>query len=138
MNTRLMTPWLALRFGIGLTATLAGLDKFLNLLADWGTYLSPLAVQFLPMPVGTFMGLAGVIEVAVGLAILTGWTRVGAYVASAWLLGVALNLVLAGFYDIAVRDVVMAIAAYTLAKLAEVREEAPAAHRLEVAMGSMS
>ena len=56
MNTRLMTPWLALRFGIGLTATLAGLDKFLNLLADWGTYLSPLAVQFLPMPVGTFMG----------------------------------------------------------------------------------
>ena len=138
MNTRLMTPWLALRFGIGLTATLAGLDKFLNLLADWGTYLSPLAVQFLPMPVGTFMGLVGVIEVAVGLAILTGWTRVGAYVASAWLLGVALNLVLAGFYDIAVRDVVMAIAAYTLAKLAEVREEAPAAHRLEVAMGSMS
>ena len=77
MNTRLMTPWLALRFGIGLTATLAGLDKFLNLLADWGTYLSPLAVQFLPMPVGTFMGLVGVIEVAVGLAILTGWTRVG-------------------------------------------------------------
>ena len=138
MNTRLMTPWLALRFGIGLTATLAGLDKFLNLLADWGTYLSPLAVQFLPMPVGTFMGLVGVIEVAVGLAILTGWTRVGAYVASAWLLGVALNLALAGFYDIAVRDVVMAIAAYTLAKLAEVREEAPAAHRLEVAMGSMS
>ena len=56
----------------------------------------------------------------------------------AWLLGVALNLALAGFYDIAVRDVVMAIAAYTLAKLAEVREEAPAAHRLEVAMGSMS
>ena len=46
----------------------------------------------------------------------------GAYVASAWLLGVALNLGLAGFYDVAVRDVVMSIAAFTLARLAEVRQ----------------
>jgi hypothetical protein len=37
----------------------------------------------------------------VGVAILAGWTRVGAYVASAWLLGVAANLVAAGFYDTA-------------------------------------
>jgi hypothetical protein len=138
MDNRLTTPWLALRFGIGLTATLAGLDKFLNLLADWGAYVSPFAAQLLPMPTGTFMGIVGVIEIAVGLAILTAWTRLGAYVASAWLLGVALNLVLAGFYDVAVRDVVMAIAAFTLARLAEVRQEAPVAHGLEVAIGSMS
>ena len=72
------------------------------------------------------MGIVGVIEVAVGIAILTGWTRPGAYVASAWLLGVAANLVLAGFYDVAVRDVVMAFAAFTLARLAEVRQENPA------------
>ena len=138
MDNRLITPWIALRLGIGLTATLAGLDKFLNLLADWGGYISPFAAQLLPMPTGTFMGIVGVIEIAVGLAILTAWTRLGAYVASAWLLGVALNLVLAGFYDVAVRDVVMAIAAFTLARLAEVRQEAPVAHGLEVAIGSMS
>ena len=138
MDNRLTTPWMALRLGIGLTATLAGLDKFLNLLADWGAYVSPFAAQLLPMPTGTFMGIVGVIEIAVGLAILTAWTRLGAYVASAWLLGVALNLVLAGFYDVAVRDVVMAIAAFTLARLAEVRQEAPVAHGLEVAIGSMS
>ena len=59
------------------------------------------------------------IEFAVGLAILTGWTRIGAYVASVWLLGVAANLVAAGFYDVAVRDVVMSLAAFTLARLAE-------------------
>jgi hypothetical protein len=126
MDNRLSTPWTALRFGIGLTATLAGIDKFFNLLADWGSYVSPVAAQFLPVSVGTFMGLVGVIELAVGVAILTGWTRAGAYVASAWLLGVAANLVVAGFYDIAVRDVVMAIAAFTLARLAEVRQETPA------------
>src|SRR5687768_11966039 len=126
MNTRLNAPWLALRYGIGLTAALAGLDKFFNLLADWGSYVSPLAAQLLPVSTGTFMGLVGVIEVLVGVAILAGWTRLGAYVASGWLLGVAANLVAAGFYDVAVRDVVMALAAFTLARMAEVREEAPA------------
>ena len=126
MNPRLNTPWIALRFGIGLTATLAGLDKFFNLLADWSTYVSPLAAQVLPFSTDTFMALVGVIEVAVGAAILAGWTRPGAYVASAWLLGVAANLAAAGFLDIAVRDVVMSIAAFTLARLAEVRQEVPA------------
>ncbi|MGH8635770.1 MAG: hypothetical protein ACREUZ_01395 [Burkholderiales bacterium] len=126
MDNRLDTPWIALRFGVGLTATLAGLDKFFNLLADWGAYVSPLVAELLPFSTDTFMGIVGVIELAVGLAILTGWTRLGAYVASAWLLGVAVNLVLAGFYDVAVRDVVMAIAAFTLARLAELRQQSPA------------
>lgn len=126
MNNRLNTPWLALRYGVGLTATLAGLDKFSNVLADWGSYVSPVAMQLLPVSVPTFMGLVGIVELAVGTAILTRWTRAGAYVAGVWLVGVAANLVLAGFYDIAVRDVVMAAGAFTLARLEEVRQEAPA------------
>lgn len=105
---------------------LDGRHKFFNLLADWTSYVSPLAAQFLPVSTATFMGMVGVIEFAVGAAILAGWTRFGAYVASAWLVAVAANLVGAGFYDVAVRDIVMALAAFTLARLAEVREEAPA------------
>jgi hypothetical protein len=126
MDNRLNTPWIALRLGIGLTAALAGIDKFFNLLADWGSYVSPLAAQILPVSTRTFVGIVGIIEFAVGVTILMGWTRIGAYVASAWLLGVAANLVAAGFYDVAVRDVVMSLAAFTLARLAEVQEEAPA------------
>jgi hypothetical protein len=125
MNNRLNAPWNLLRFGIGLTATLAGIDKFFNLLADWGSYVSPAAGQLLPFSTGTFMGIVGVIEFAVGAAILFGWTRVGAYVACGWLLAVAGNLALAGFFDVAVRDVVMAFAAFTLARLAEVQAAAP-------------
>jgi len=121
MNHNLNGPWHALRLGIGLTATLAGLDKFFDVLADWDAYVSPLAAHVLPFSVHTFMGIVGVIEVAVGAAILTGWTRLGAYVASAWLIGVAVNLALAGFYDVAVRDVVMSLAAFTLARLTEER-----------------
>jgi hypothetical protein len=125
MDNRLNTPLFVLRFGIGLTATLAGIDKFFNLLANWGSYMSPAAAGLLPVSTGTFMHLVGGIEIIVGVAILTGWTRLGAYVASAWLLGVAGNLVAAGFYDVAVRDVVMSLAAFTLARLVEVREGAP-------------
>jgi hypothetical protein len=124
MDSRLTVPWVALRLGIGLTATLAGLDKFFNLLADWGMYVSPLALQLLPFSTGTFLGIVGIVELAVGVVILTGWTRLGAYVASAWLILVAMNLALAGYFDVAVRDVLMAIGAFTLARLTEVRQEA--------------
>jgi uncharacterized membrane protein YphA (DoxX/SURF4 family) len=126
MDARLNTPWIALRLGIGLTATLAGLDKFFNLLTDWSTYMSPAVARLLPIPTETFLDIVGVIELAVGVAILTGWTRVGAYVAGAWLLGIAANLIVAGFLDVAVRDVVMAVGAFALARLTEVRQSVPA------------
>jgi hypothetical protein len=64
-----------------------------------------------------------VVEVAVGLAILTALPALGAYVASAWLLLVAVNLAAAGYLDIAVRDAVLSIAAFTLARLIAVRDE---------------
>ena len=117
---RLTTPWWALRAGLGGAAFLAGLDKFFNLLADWPAYLSPIAVQLLPVSAGSFMHLVGVIEMVVGAAILAGLTRLGGYVAAAWLTAIALNLVTTGHYfDVAVRDLAMAIAAFTLARLTE-------------------
>jgi hypothetical protein len=114
----------ALRIAFGLTATLAGFDKFFNLLADWSAYVSPTAAQFLPVSAATFMQVVGVVELAVGIAILGAAPIVGAYVASAWLLLVAINLVTAGYFDVAVRDVVLATAALTLAGLLEVRQRA--------------
>jgi hypothetical protein len=115
--------WWALRVGLGLAAFLAGLDKYFDLLANWGMYLSPLATRVVPISADTFMHLIGPVEMLVGLAILTRWTRIGAYVLAVWLVGIAVNLVTTGmFFDLAVRDVEMAIAAYVLASLTEVRE----------------
>ena len=124
MNSRLTVPVQALRLAIGLTATLAGLDKFFNILADWSSYVSPLAAQLLPFSVGILMAVVGVVEFAVGITILMIAPRIGAYVASAWLLLVAVNLTLGGHFDVAVRDVVMSIAAFTLARFLEVQERA--------------
>jgi uncharacterized membrane protein YphA (DoxX/SURF4 family) len=128
---KLDSSWWALRIGLGLAAFLAGLDKFFNLLTNWNMYLSPMTERFLPVSGHTFMLITGAIEMLVGLSILTRWTRVGAIVLSAWLVAIALNLVTAGsFYDVAVRDVEMAIAAFVLANLTEVRESVARASNL--------
>lgn len=111
----------------GLVPLLAGLDKFFNLLTDWPKYLSPWAANLLPVSAETFMYAVGVIEIAVGVMVLTRWTRLGAWIAAAWLVLIALNLVTMGLFDIAVRDLAMAVGAYTLARLAELRQEAPVA-----------
>lgn len=125
MDSRLATPFRALQLAIGLTAVLAGADKFFNILADWGAYVSPLAAGLLPFSVGTFMAIVGVVEMGVGAALLAAAPRAGAYAASVWLLLVALNLTAGGHFDVAVRDVVIAIAAFTLARALELRERAP-------------
>lgn len=120
-----------LKLVFGLVPIAAGLDKFFNLLTQWDQYLNPLAVQLLPVSPSAFMAIVGVIEIAVGVAILTKWTKVGAYVASAWLALIALNLLASGAYlDVAVRDLVMAAGAYTLGHLTA------AAESTEIAFGS--
>ena len=117
----------ALKVTFGVVPFLAGLDKFFNVLADWPRYLSPAAEAILPVTGQTFMYFAGVVEMLVGIAILTRWTAIGSYVAAAWLVAIAANLVAAGtFLDVAVRDLVMATAAYSLARLTEAHESAGA------------
>jgi uncharacterized membrane protein YphA (DoxX/SURF4 family) len=121
VNTnRLITPWWALRVALGAAAFLAGLDKFFNLLADWPGYLSPMAEHLLPISATSFMHVVGVVEMIVGAVILAGYTQLGGYVAAIWLLCIAVQLVTTGrYFDVAVRDVAMAIAAFTLARLTE-------------------
>ncbi len=128
----------ALKVGLGLAALLAGLDKFFNFLADWPGYLSPLVRAVLPVSPRVFMYFAGVVEMVVGAAILTRWARLGSYVVMAWLVAIAVNLVATGrFFDVAVRDVEMAIAAYALARLTELHE-AVAAGQSEPAVVRMA
>jgi uncharacterized membrane protein YphA (DoxX/SURF4 family) len=125
MNPHLELPFRALRIGLGLGAFLAGLDKFFNILANWEMYLTPLATNLVPVSAGTFMRGVGVIEMVAGAVVLAGFTRLGGYVIAGWLIAIAASLVTTGmFYDLAVRDVEIAIAAFTLARLSEVRVHA--------------
>jgi hypothetical protein len=133
MRKELESAWWVLRIGLGVGPALAGLDKIFrtNILADWAMYISPLATAVLPVSGDVFMQIVGVIELVVGIGILTVATRAGAWIAMVWLLAIAANLVTTGmFFDLAVRDVEIAIAAYALARLTEAREAATAAPRV--------
>jgi uncharacterized membrane protein YphA (DoxX/SURF4 family) len=110
-----------LKVVFGIVPIVAGLDKFTNILVDWSKYLAHPIAAILPFSPRAFMYIVGVIEIIAGLGVLaTRWTRVFAVIVAIWLLGIAVDLLIAGFYDIAVRDVVMAISAFCLARLAAV------------------
>jgi uncharacterized membrane protein YphA (DoxX/SURF4 family) len=126
MDTRLNSAFWTLRIAFGLTAFLAGLDKFFNLLTNWEQYASPLVLDILPLSAGALMRVGGVIEIIAGVALLAGVTRVGGYVVAAWLTLISLTLLTTGqYFDVAVRDLVMACGAFVLARLSDVREPAP-------------
>ena len=109
-----------LKYTYGLVPIIAGLDKFTNLLTNWEDYLSEPVLSILPFSAGTFMVIVGIIEIAAGVLVLLR-PRIGAYVVMAWLIAIALTLVLGGkYFDVAVRDLVMAVGAFVLAKLSGV------------------
>jgi uncharacterized membrane protein YphA (DoxX/SURF4 family) len=123
-DNRLNTTWWALRVLFGFVPIAAGLDKFFNLLTNWEAYLNPLATKVIPVSPATFMHIVAVIEIIAGVVVLSRFTRIGACVVTTWLVAIALNLLTMGrFLDIAVRDLGLAVAAFSLAQLTAVREE---------------
>ena len=126
-DEKLNGVWWLLRVGLGAGAFLAGLDKFFDLLTTWSMYMSPLAERLLPVRPEAFLRAVGVVEMAVGIAILTRWPRLGAYALALWLVAIAVNLaVTANFWDLVVRDLEVALSAFTLARLTEWRAVATA------------
>jgi uncharacterized membrane protein YphA (DoxX/SURF4 family) len=124
---RLEKTWWALRLLFGIVPIVAGFDKFFNLLTNWTLYLNPLATMLLPVTPHTFMHVVGVVEITAGVIVLSRLTKLGAYVVTLWLIAIALNLLVMGkFLDVAVRDLGLAVAAFTLSQLAAVREEVSA------------
>ncbi len=122
---RLNCAWWVLRIGLGVGPVITGIDKYFNKLTDWGMYLSPLATKVIPVSTPNFMHVVGVVEIIAGLIVLSRWTRIGSYIVMLWLLGIAVNLVTTGmFYDLAMRDVEIALGAFVLSQLTAVREEA--------------
>src|SRR3954468_7744019 len=118
--------WWALRIGLGGAAFFSGADKFTHLVCNWDKYLAPAVERMLPMEGKTFMRLVGVIEMAVGLGILLPpRTKLHAYALSAWLVGIAGNLMLhdENYADIALRDLDIALGAYALARLTGKRQQ---------------
>lgn len=110
-----------LHWGFVAAPVIAGLDKFSHLLTNWDQYLAPVFARMLGGNAHAFMLVVGVIEVIAGLVVAVR-PRIGAYVVAAWLGGIILNLLLTGsYFDIALRDFGLCLAALALGRLAQVQ-----------------
>jgi hypothetical protein len=120
--------YLVLRTAFVAAPILFGIDKFFNWMTYWPKYLWIGIPDVISVSPQHFMYAVGVVEIAAGLLVLT-WPRVGAWVVAAWLAGIVTNLVIqsiaigghtAVFWDIALRDFGLMLAAIALARLAAV------------------
>ena len=106
-----------LRMGFTVAPIVAGLDKFFNLLVNWEQYLPPLAQNLVGGYGHELMLVVGVIEIIAGLGVFFK-PKIFAYVVSAWLLLIVVNLLMIpGYYDVALRDFGLALGALALARL---------------------
>lgn len=110
--------FLLLRTVFTVAPILFGLDKFVEVLTSWERYLAPEFNDLIPGTAHQAMLIVGVVEIAAGLLVAV-LPRFGGYIVAAWLAGIILNLLLIGdFYDVALRDFGLLVAALALARLA--------------------
>jgi len=109
--------WL-LRIGFTVAPILFGVDKYFHVLTNWDLYFAPRLDGIVPGTAHQAMYVVGIIEIVAGLSVLL-MPRFGGYLVASWLAGIIVNLLLIpGFYDVALRDFGLLLAALTLARLA--------------------
>ena len=109
--------FLILQFAFTVAPILAGLDKFFDLLVNWDQYLPGVVAGISPLPSHTLMLVVGVIEIVAGIGVALK-PRIFAYIVAAWLALIIINLLLIpGYFDVALRDFGLLLAALALARL---------------------
>ena len=110
--------YLLLRLAFTVAPIAFGLDKFANVMTHWPKYLAPWINDIAPGTGQQFMYFVGAIEIVAGVLVALK-PRYGAYIVAGWLAGIVINLLThSGYYDIALRDFGLMLAALTLARLA--------------------
>lgn len=124
-NNLIYQAFMVLQSALVAVLLVAGMDKFVGILANWTDYLMPIIPQILGTTAKSFLYVVGICEIviAVGIAL---WPRVFSWVVMAWLGAIIFNLLLLGqHYDIVLRDFGLAVAAFALSRLSNLKEEVP-------------
>lgn len=112
-----------LKLTFGIVPIVAGLDKFTNILTQWENYLHPGISGILPFDPHILLMIVGIIEITAGIIVFVK-PALGGFIVAAWLALIALTLLARGnFIDVAIRDLVMAISAYSMARLANLSDK---------------
>ena len=117
-----------LHWGFVAAPAIAGIDKFVQVLTNWDQYLSPLFARISPFSAHGTMLAVGVVELAAGLLVALK-PRIGAYVVAVWLAGIIVNLLFLGrYFDVALRDFGLMLAALALGRLSQTYDHGTHAH----------
>jgi hypothetical protein len=121
--------YLALWVTFVVAPLLFGLDKFAGVLtSNWEGYLAPWVNDIVPGSASDAMLMVGVVEIVAALLVAFA-PRIGGYVVALWLAGIIVNLVSTGeYYDIALRDFGLLVAAVAMARLAATYHGRDVAH----------
>jgi len=120
--------FLILWVGFALAPVLFGVDKFFNWMTQWPKYLWVGFPHFFGVTSQQFMYGVGVVEIVGGLGVLL-LPRFSPYIIAGWLGGIITNLVIYSaaegghrsvYWDIALRDFGLLLAAVALTRLAAV------------------
>ena len=122
-DNRLSAAWWALRIGLGAGPIIVGLDV-LQQNRRLGNVPEPVGYESRAREQYDIMHAVGVIEIIAGSLVLSRHMKVGNYVVMLWLLGISINLVTTGmFFDLAMRDLGLAVTAFALSQLSALRED---------------
>lgn len=118
-----MQAYQILRLGFTVAPIVAGIDKFLHLLVNWDQYLPATVNNILGGNGHQFMYIVGVIEIVAGIGVFLK-PKIFAYVVAAWLVLIIINLLMIpGYYDVALRDLGLALGALALGRLSSVYDK---------------
>ena len=120
--------FLVLRIAFTVAPILFGIDKFFNWTVHWPDYLAGWINTIMPGTAQDFMYFVGAVEIVAGLVVLVA-PRIGGPLVAAWLFGIVVNLLSNNppeYYDIALRDFGLFLAALTFSRLAWALGPAPA------------
>lgn len=118
-NTPSHQAYQILHLGFTAAPILAGIDKFFHLLCNWDQYLAPWIAAISPIGGHSLMLVAGAIEAAAGILVAVR-PRLGAPIVGLWLCLIIVNLLtMGGYFDVALRDLGLALGAFALWRLAQ-------------------
>src|SRR3954453_22571417 len=120
-----------LRVGFTVAPILFGIDKFFDWTVNWSDYLAGWINDIMPGTAHEFMYFVGAVEITAGLVVAVA-PRIGGPLVAAWLAGIIVNLLTNNppeYYDIALRDFGLFLAALALGRLAWAYRSVPAPKR---------
>lgn len=128
---KILIAWRLLYIAYGFMFIIVGLDKYFHYLVDWNIYLNHAIPMYLNLSSEKFMHITGVIDMAIGLLVFIK-PQIGGYIATLWLVMISIAVISMGthshegyahimtHYDIALRDLVLAVGAYVLTLLSQI------------------